>query len=689
MPQVSIQQAFDLALQHHQAGRLTDAEALYRRILGLQPAHVGALHYLGVLAHHVGRHDAAVELIRQAIALHPNDPAAHSNLGEASLALGRLDEAIASYRRAIELKPDFAEAHNNLGNALRKRGQAPEAMAAYRRALQLQPHFPQAHNNLGVLLADHGQFEEAIAEYRLALALNSDNPEAQTNLGIALFEQGHHAEAMTAYQRALALKPDHAQAHNSLGLALAERGRVDEAVIEYRRTLQLDPKFPEAWSNLAAALKDQGRIAEATTAYREAIQIQPGCSELHSNLVYLLHFHPDLDYATIAKEYRRWNRQFGDPLKLLMPKPTNDRQPERRLRVGYVSPDFCFQAECFFVVPLLESHDHQHFEIHCYASVLRPDEVTDRLRRVADVWHDVQGLSDEALAQRIRADGIDILVDLTMHMAFNRLLVFARQPAPVQVTWLAYPGSTGLEAMNYRITDAYLDPPELATPDYSEVSVRLPDCWCCYHPLTVEPAVNSLPAESNTSVTFGCLNHFCKINEQTLALYARTLRAVDGSRLILLVPEGSPRRHVQDQLQHDGVERGRVEFVGRVTRAEYLKLYHRIDIALDTLPYNGITTTCDALWMGVPVVSLTGKTAAGRAGLGLLSTLHLSDLVTVSPEEFVQVAAGLAADLPRLSELRATLRTRMTSSPLMDASRFARNMEAAYRRMWRQWCATD
>jgi predicted O-linked N-acetylglucosamine transferase (SPINDLY family) len=329
------------------------------------------------------------------------------------------------------------------------------------------------------------------------------------------------------------------------------------------------------------------------------------------------------------------------------------------------------------VVPLLEAHDHHELEVHCYSSVLRPDQVTERHRRAADVWHDVHGQSDHDLEQQIRADGIDILVDLTMHMASHRLLVFARKPAPVQVTWLAYPGSTGLGTMDYRLTDRFLDPPSVETPYYSEVSIHLPDCWVCYDPLTDEPSVNPLPAASADCITFGCLNNFCKLNDEMVVIFGKVLRAVEGSRLILLAPDG---------LSQNGVPLDRLEFVGRMSRPDYLKLHHRIDIALDVLPYNGITTTCDALWMGVPLVSLVGKTAAGRAGLGILSMVNLPELAATSSEEFVRTSANLAHDLPRLTALRANLRHRMQSSPMMDATRFARNIEDCYRTMWRRWC---
>ena len=366
---------------------------------------------------------------------------------------------------------------------------------------------------------------------------------------------------------------------------------------------------------------------------------------------------------------------------------SNDRSPDRRLRIGYVSPDFRDHAESFFTAPLLAAHDHQDFEIYCYSDVVQPDPVTTRLGSYADVWRGITGLSDDRVAELVRQDRIDILVDLTMHMARNRLLVFARKPAPVQACWLAYQGTTGLSTMDYRITDPHIDPPGLTDDCYAEESIRLPDAFWCYDPRDGGSEVGGLPAHGSGHITFGCLNNFCKVNASVLRLWAQVLRAVERSRLLILSGEGSHRQHTVEVLESEGVPRDRVSFVGKVPRPRYLELHHGIDIGLDTFPYTGQTTSLDAFWMGVPIVTIVGETAVSRAGRSLLVNLGLPELIAETPEQFVSIAVGLARDLPRLSELRATLRDRLRSSPLMDAPRFARNMEAAYREMWRKWCA--
>ena len=618
---MTIPQALELALQRHQAGRLAEAEEIYRQILAAQPNQADALHLLGVIAQQVGRHEVAVKLICQSIALHPDNPAAHGNLGAAYRTMGRLDEAIAACRRALALKSDFPEAHNNLGIALREQGQLDEAITAYRSALQLKPDYPEAHYNLGI--------------------------------------------------------------------ALRERGGIDEAIAAYRHALELNPNYPEALNNLGAALAGQGRVDEAIAAYRRALELNPHNAWVHSNLLYTLHFHPDHNERTISEERRRWNRQFGEPMKPFIRPHANDRSPERPLRVGYVSPDFRDHVVGRYLLPLFERHDRGSFEILCYAGVVEPDRFTERFRQQARLWRSTADVSDEALAEAIRRDGVDILVDLTQHMAGNRLPMFARQPAPVQVSLAGYPESTGLETIEYRISDRYLEPDTVDGGAGGKERVRLIDSFYCYDPCGMEVEINPLPALQGGTLTFGSLNHFRKINGRLLSLWARVLGRGKEFRLIISSSAGSQRERTLEALAREGVEARRVEFVEFRPRREYLELHHRLDIVLDTFPYNGGVTTCDALWMGVPVVSLAGETPVSRAGLSLLTNLGLPELVARSETEFVNIAEGLARDLPRLAELRSTLRDRMKRSVLMDAPRFARNIEAAYRSMWERWLAKD
>jgi predicted O-linked N-acetylglucosamine transferase (SPINDLY family) len=587
----------------------------------------------------------------------------------------------------LQLQPGHAEAHNNLGNVLRDQGKLDEAVDCFRQALRLKPASADTYNNLANALTDQGKLDEAATAYRRAIALNPALAEAHANLGIALRNQGKLDEAVACHQRAIELNPNYAEPYNNLGNAFLEQRKLAEAAVCYRRALALRPDFAEALNNLGNVLKDQGELDEAVASYRRAVQAKPGFAVAHSNLVYTLHFSPRYDAAAIAEEHRRWNRQHAEPLAPSIHPHPNDRDLGRRLRVGYVSPDFRDHCQSFFTVPLLSAHDHQNFEIYGYADVARPDSLTARLSGLADGWRNIAGRSDEQVAEMIRADRIDILVDLTMHMACNRLLVFARKPAPVQVCWLAYPGSSGLSTVDYRLTDAHLDPLDGHDHFHAEQSIRLPDCFWCYDPLTAEPAVNDLPALTQNHVTFGSLNNFCKVTPAVLKLWAEVLRAVPRSRLRMLAPEGGCRQRVLDLFQDAGVAADRVTFVAQQPRPQYLELFHAIDIGLDSFPYNGHTTSLDSFWMGVPVVTLAGRTAVGRAGVCLLENLGLPEWIAATPEQFVASAVEMAGNLARVSQLRATLRERLRRSPLMDAPRFARNVEAAYRAMWRHWAA--
>jgi len=541
---------------------------------------------------------------------------------------------------------------------------------------------------LAIAIQHHqaGRLQAAEQIYRQIVKVDPNQADAIHLLGVIAYQAGNLDEAVASYRRALELKPDHAKAHNNLGVAFTRQGKLDEAVACYRRALELKPDNAEAYSNMGAAFTEQGSLDEAVACCHRALELKPDYAEVHSNRLYMLNFSADHDARSLHEEHRRWNEIFAEPLAKSIRRHGNDATPNRRLRVGYVSPNFCNHVVALFLLPLLESHDHGRIEVFCYASIHAPDEITERCRARADVWRDVRGLPDEQVAEIIRQDQVDILVDLTMHMADNRLLVFARKPAPVQVTYLAYCGTTGLSAIDYRLTDPYLDPPGEDESSYCEQSVRLPETYWCYRPAGETPPVNALPALEAGHVTFGSLNNFCKVSPPALAAWSRLLQAVPGSTLLLHAQAGSHRDRVRALLAEQGLSAQRLAFVDSLPAAEYYSLYGRIDVALDPFPYGGGTTTCDALWMGVPVVSLAGQTAVGRGGLSILSNLGLPELVAHDAEQYLRIAEELAGDLARLAGLRATLRQRMQNSPLTDAPRFAGNVEAAYRQMWRRWC---
>ena len=599
---------------------------------------------------------------------------------------GQWEQAEQLYLHVLDANPNQVDALHILAVIAGQTGRESQAIEYLRTVLRLQPGLAAAHNNLGNAFAAQGKFPDAVANFQEAVRLQPDLAVAHNNLGNALCEDGRLAEAQASLRQALLIKPDYVEAHNNLGNALREQGRLAEALASYQAALRLKPDYAEAHQNLGHIRKEQGRIDEALSSIRTAVQLKPENACFHSNLLLILNLNPHADAKDIHEESRRWNQRHALPLQKHIQPHTNDLDPERRLRIGYVSPDFREHASSSFTIPLLANHDRRVCEIFCYANVKRPDALTNRLRGYADAWRNTVGMTDQQLADLVRGDRIDILIDLAMHTANNRLLMFARKPAPVQVSWLAYPGTTGLAAIDYRLTDPYLDPPGLFDAFYVEKSLRLPETFWCYDPLTDQPAVNALPATANGVITFGCLNTFYKINDDCLALWARVLRAVPQSRLLLHAPKGEPRERMLASLKQAGIAASRVEFADRQPRLDYFRLYHRIDISLDPLPWNGGATTLDAFWMGVPTLTLLGKTVAGRAGWSQLSNLGLQELAAQTTEQYMALAVRLAGDFPRLQELRSTLRQRMLRSPLMDGKRFARHVEQAYRRMWQRWC---
>jgi predicted O-linked N-acetylglucosamine transferase (SPINDLY family) len=618
-----IPQALQAALGHFRAGEAAQVEAICRQILETDPRQAKAMHILGLLYLQTNHPDASAQMLSQAAALMPQDYSVHHDLGNALLVLRQLDAAMAAYRRVIAMSPNSAPAHCNLGIALSESGRNPEALACFERAIALAPNQPDNHNNFGNALRNAGRLDEAIA----------------------------------AFQKALALRPD----------------------------------WPDVLNNLGNTLKDCGQIPQAIAATRKAVQLKPNFVSANSNLVMFLHFDQTCDAKAIFEEHRRWNQAHAAPLGGQIAAHANDRNPGRRLRGGYISSDFRDHAVNSFFEPLLSSHDPAQVESFCYANIPRADHVTERLQKQASQWRGIAGQTDEQVAQQVRADQIDILVDLAGHTAGNRLLVMARRPAPIQVTWLGYPDTSGLDAIDCRFTDALADPPGMTEQFHSEELIRLPQTFLCYQQREDAPQVSAAPVTKNGYITFGSFNIVAKINLAVVALWSKVLQRSPGSKMLIKsggLDSQTARRWLIELFAASGIGEDRLELRGKVSsQAGHLQLYERMDIALDTFPYHGTTTTCEALWMGVPVITLAGRSHMSRVGVSLLTNIGLPELIAETPEDFAAIAAKLGDDRLRLSALRAGMRERMLASPLMDADRFARNVESAYREMWRRWCS--
>jgi len=656
-PRINVAQTVQAAVDAHRAGQLQQAMMLYQQVLQADPRNLDALHMLGVAAYQTGQLDAAADLIGKAIAVKPSLARAHLNLGNVLKDQGRLDEAAASYRRVLSLAPDLVDAHRGLGDILSLQQQWEEAAASYRRVLQANPDNADAHYNLGNTYAAQGRLDEAIACYR----------------------------------RALAIQPNHALALNNLGNGLVEQGKLGDAAAVLQQLCTFWPGFAPGHNNLGKIYAAQGKLDQATASFRQALLADPGYAEAHSNLLYALSYHAGSDAQTLFDEHLEWARRHAAPRTAAAAPHDNDRSPARLLRIGYVSGDLRDHAVASFLEPVLEHHDHSRFEIVCYSNSTRTDEVTRRLQQHADRWRSIADLPDAQAEAMIRDDGIDILVDLSGHTAANRLPLFARKPAPVQATWIGYPNTTGMAAMDYRLTDANLDPPGMTERYHTEELVRLP-VSACFRPAQQSPEVNALPALTAGHVTFASFNNFTKVTPPTIACWSQVLAAVPGSRLMLMIGDADSRdarEAVEQAFARHRIGPDRLQLVGKRPLAEYLALHHQVDIALDPFPYNGGTTSVHSLWMGVPVITLAGSTALSRVGVTILANVGLADLIAQSVEQYVEIAHGLAQDTERLSKMRAQLRARMQASPLIDAGNLTRALEAAYREMWQTWCTKE
>lgn len=544
--------------------------------------------------------------------------------------------------------------------------------------------------SLDAAIADHQAGRTAAAEekYRKILAQRPTDADAMHYLGVLLNQKGRLSEGTELLRRSARLSPGSGPFQFNLGKALRDQMLVDEAVAAFERAVALDPQSVIALLELGGLYRAQARLDEAIQAFARGAKISPtsGCAD---GLFYSLWFHPKVKAMDVFNEHRRWASHFADPLTAAAPAHSNDRSPDRRLRVGYVSGDLWNHVIGRYIEPVLARHDRERFEIFCYADSERRDAVTEKIQSHADHWRPIAKVANEMVAQQIRNDSIDVLVDLTSHAGISRLLVFAHKPAPVQVSYLAYPATTGILAMDYRVTDELLDPVGMTEGLHTEKLARVKSYWV--YPAPVDgPVVGTLPAETKGYVTFGALNAFTKINDDVLKSWAKILGAVKGSKLRVLLPGLlANNRHVSGMFERNGIRLERVEFVNFQPREKFLALYEDVDLSLDPFPYPGHTTSLDSLWMGVPVVTLAGETAIARAGKSVLERVGLGELVARDVDDYVKKAIGLASDRDKLGKLRSGLREKFLASPLADAEGLTRSLEAVYRKTWERWCAGE
>ena len=672
----------NLGIMLQELGRLDEAEASYTQAIALKPDDAEAHSNLGNTLKELGRLDEAEASYRQAIALKPDYAEVHSNLGVTLQELGRLDEAEALFTKAISLKPDHAEAHSNLGNTLKELGRLEQAEASYAQAIALKPDYADAHRNLGIMLQERGKLDRAEASYTRVISLKPDDAEAYSNLGVMLRELGRLDEAETSLTKAIMLKLDYAQAHSNLGVTLRELGRLNEAEASLTKAIALEPDHAEAHYNLGNTLKELERLDEAEVRYRQAIALKPDYYLAWDNLLFVLNYQPRLGSAELYREYAAYGTVAGSAKKRQFSHGSRPSVANGRIRIGYSSPDFCSHACRFFIEPMVCEHNRDHFELFAYSNTAKPDHHTERFKGYFDHWIDVTQLSDEAMAERIYDDGIDILVDMAGHTKGNRLVVFAMRPAPIQVgSAIGYGYTTGLKEIDYFIGDENLTP-EGSEPYFSEKLFRIPAPQFAYEsPRDTTPDVSDLPALRNGYVTFGSLTRTVRLNDPLLAVWKKILDRVPGSRLRLdqepFVAEGA-REFFWTRLECLGIPRERVELA---YSHPHWQAYQDIDITLDCWPHNGGTTTIESLWMGVPVLSKVDRPSVGCVGASILKPLALEDWVVEDEIAYVEKAVAYASNLATLAHLRGSLRQRLERSSLLDAAACTQKIEAAYRQM--------
>ena len=672
------------AIALHQQGQLGQAEALYRKILESFPNNSAVLHLLGVIAHQNGQFKSAIELMDKAIEFNPNDAIYYSNRGISLQELKQFETAVTSYNKAIELKPDYAKAYFNRGNALKELKLFEDAVTSYDKAISLRPDYTEAYSNRGNALKDLRRYEAAVLSYDKAISLNPDLADVHFNRGNTLLKLAKVDAALASFDRVKFLDTFNSQVYISSGAALRLKNQYIDALDSVGRALEMDPEVTSAqqgYSSLLSYLSDYREVCKySETALSSATDSERPI--IWANRLFHLIYHPDLSAQEICSEHIRWGKQYAALGQEGF--ATHDRTPVRRLRIGYVSPDFWGHTCRFYFEPLFSQHEHTRFELFAYASVLYEDEHTQRFKPFFDHWRDIHSLSDEAVAHMIRQDKIDILVDCCGHMMDTRLTVFAYKPAPIQVTWLGSAWTTGLAQIDYVLFDPCMAPVGTAA---SEQIVRLPRTWAAFRPgeRAYQASVKALPSLKNGYVTFGYSGRSERLNHRVFNTWGRILARLPQARLVLdykAFIDPKTQAYYREFLAQHGIDTNRVFMRNSENIFEGLG---DIDILLDSFPHSGGTMLFDAIWMGVPALTLASPRPVGRIGTSLMTNLGLSEWVAQDQQEYEDKAIAFAQDIPALAKLRTGMRARMQASPVMDEKGFTQDVEVAFQTMWTNW----
>jgi predicted O-linked N-acetylglucosamine transferase (SPINDLY family) len=732
------------ALDHHHKGEFDDAQALYRAILDANPKHADVLYNLGVLLGQTARTAEALPLFEQCLGLHPHNGqywaayiSALIDAGETAAAWLALEmgqkqglkgpavdglivrmanpgkvihtipvaaqkpqaqpaaatdtpPAAESTRTTIASGRRVSQQETNRYTALYNKGNVVEAVKLARSLTQRFPADGNSWRWLGIALHRLGRYDEALAPLRKAAELIPEELESRTVLADTLRLKGLQAETEQECRKILAINPHYAEAQRIFGMSLVHQGRVAEGLAAARRAIELAPNNSSVYSTLGVLLLDLGFVGEAEKEFRAALEKDPKDHIAANNFLFTLSHNPEIDHGTLFAEHTNFARQHEDPVRAQWPRHVNKRSPDRKLKIGLVSGDLFRHAVASYLLPIMEHlAKDPNLSLHVYNNHIAEDDYTQLLRNCADEWQQITGMPDAQLANKIRDERIDILFDLSGHTGRNRLLTFARKPAPIQVTWMGYPGTTGLCAMDYYLVDKYGVPFGPAENLFSEKIVHLPSS-ATFLPEQSAPPVNILPAMHNGYITFGSFNRLNKLRRDVIALWAELLRAQPSAKMLLgAIATDEDEQLLIDWFAGEGIERERLMFRRRSSIPVYLQQHFHVDICLDTFPYTGSTTVLNSLWMGVPTLTIAGDTLASRAGTTWMSHVGLEDFVVANKEEFVARGVALASDIPALAEIRTSLRERCAASAAFRPDVVAAGVSRALRIMWQRWCAGE
>jgi len=681
---LTIEETFALAVQNHKKNNLQVAENLYKKILKTNPNYAGVYYNLGIMYKELEEYQKAIGYYEKAIQIDPNHTQAHNNLGMVFKESEELQKAISCFQKAIHIQPNYADAHNNLGLAFIKLREYQKAISCFQKAIQLNPNHASAHTNLGIVLKELGEYQKAISCYEKAIQINSNYAEAHNNLGVVLKELGKYQKAINCYEKAIQINPNNADIHYNLGIVFVELGEYQKAINCYEKVIQINSNYAEAYLNLGNILSVLGKYDEATETYHQVIKIKSDYAKAYSNLLFNLNYKIDWDPDLFLSEARKFRINCGSKKKLSF-KYQYEKNPTK-LKIGCVSADFGDHPGGYFSLSTLKELQKKNFELIAYETSNRKDEFSPYFKPLFSKWHLIEKKKDNEVVEQIIKDGIHILIDLQGHSAKNRLPIFIYKPAPVQVSWLGQ-ASTGIPEIDYLIGSPHITPKEEEN-HFIEKIWRLPEITVCFTPPDFEVQITSLPAVNNNFITFGSFNKLSKMNDEVIALWSKILLSIPNSKLLIKSANLDHQQIIESTFERFNkckIEKKRLILQGKLpTRKEVLEVYNKIDIALDPFPFQGNTTTCEAVWMGVPVITLKGNRYIFHFGESINANLNMHDWIAEDSKEYVSKAIKFSSDINQLSKIRMNLRKIALQSPVFDAQRFSDHFSKMLWNMWKK-----